>query len=706
MGYVAAMKRHFLLVAAAAVLLSVAGCVKFMPEEPSSISGQEEISIDYSAPSYSAGFYSEEPETKTYVGTDNKLYWNENDRVAVFAGTSENLQYVFTGKTGDCSGTLHKIAAEDQTRKAASLSANYAVYPYSSSITIGNNETIAVILPQTQTYVKDGFGLASNTMVAVTDGTQDNTFAFKNVGGYLVLKLYGDLSVSSVTIFGNDGEKLSGEAKISASYSSAPTVTMSSDANTSVTIDCGSGVKLGQTAATATEFWFVLPPVTFSDGFTVQVTDTNGKTFSKSRIVGGSIVRNGIREVNPFQIITKAGQFVRTSAAEQTIDSDAVQEIIKDYGYDDIPEQLVDLGLKLIAKNGDIKLNRIVYTTTDRDGNIVEASGMVSYPANRTKVYSKILSVQHYTVDIVEAPSIVDMPVEMMTAFKEGNQIVVESDYLGYGISRTADLQHPYMHNKLTGTVCADLIEAAQDFLAQKKGWNPSSVTIDMVGASQGGAASISLLEEVEKRINAGKKWAVGKVTAASGPHDLMAFLDTFRTNPDAGNLRVEFLMYAIRGLDYGDKLNLDFHNIYAPEVFTSGAFDRLGKTQVNSWDNLVGRNLRKVLHPDFFVEGFNNNPDILKLMTSIKRNSTINYNGAYKKNIVLYHAKGDDTVPYACSSNAKNVWGCTLENEYDFSGHDDSCIEFYVKYIIDYYDPGFLNFTPGIIWSLVKNLL
>lgn len=82
----------------------MAGCVKFMPKEPSSISGQGEISIDYSAPSYSAGFYSEEPETKTYVGTDNKLYWNENDRVAVFAGTSENLQYVFTGKThlGPC----------------------------------------------------------------------------------------------------------------------------------------------------------------------------------------------------------------------------------------------------------------------------------------------------------------------------------------------------------------------------------------------------------------------------------------------------------------------------------------------------------------------------------------------------------------------------------------------------------------------------
>lgn len=42
-------------------------------------------------------------------------------------------------------------------------------------------------------------------MTAITD---DYFFAFKNVGGYLSLRLYGDnVSVSRITIKGNNGEK-------------------------------------------------------------------------------------------------------------------------------------------------------------------------------------------------------------------------------------------------------------------------------------------------------------------------------------------------------------------------------------------------------------------------------------------------------------------------------------------------------------------
>lgn len=210
----------------------------------------------------------EQSQTRTYIDGSNQLHWTADDRFSMFYGTTENIEYKFDGATGDKSGTFTAVGTA--TGSGTSISQHYAVYPYSSHVMLTTGE-ISINLPSTQGYVANSFGLGSNVMMAKSD---DDNFSFKNVCGYLKLPLYRkNYKVKSITLTGNNGEILAGAASVSF-QDGLPVVAMSSSAGQSITLDCGSGVSIGSTSETATPFWFVVPPATFSKGFTVTVVDS------------------------------------------------------------------------------------------------------------------------------------------------------------------------------------------------------------------------------------------------------------------------------------------------------------------------------------------------------------------------------------------------------------------------------------------------
>ena len=137
-------------------------------------------------------------------------------------------------------------------------------------MTISQSGVITATLPAEQSYAENSFGQGDNAMVAVTKNTDDTFLKFKNVGGYLELWLYGeDVTVKSITLTGNNEEKLSGTATITSTYGSEPTISMANNATPTITLNCGEGVKIGTSAETATAFWLVVPPTTFESGFTI-----------------------------------------------------------------------------------------------------------------------------------------------------------------------------------------------------------------------------------------------------------------------------------------------------------------------------------------------------------------------------------------------------------------------------------------------------
>jgi hypothetical protein len=129
-------------------------------------------------------------------------------------------------------------------------------------------------------------------MVAVTES---KVLAFRNVCGALKLQLKGTSKIKNITITGNNNERLSGAANVTAYVDgSRPKVEMQSEASNSVSLDCGNGVQLN--ASVATEFLISIPPTEFTKGFTITLTDVNGANMSlqtpKSNRVGRSSILN------------------------------------------------------------------------------------------------------------------------------------------------------------------------------------------------------------------------------------------------------------------------------------------------------------------------------------------------------------------------------------------------------------------------------
>ena len=283
------MKKHlsFILL----LTMFVSGCVKNdLEEKPlQPVSGRV----------FTASFESEN--ARSYVEEGNLLRWNAGDQIALFDSNTLNRQYQFDGETGDNAGTFSIVNAPFGTGN--DLNCHYALYPYASNVKITENGVITATLPAVQSYAENSFGLGANTMVAVTKDTKDTFLKFRNVGGFLKLQLYGEnLTVKSITLTGNNNEKLAGKATITPAYGQSPILAMSDDATTSITLDCGEGVKIGTTAETATAFWIVVPPTIFEEGLTITVTEIDGELFTKSTSNAVVVERNIIKPMATFEV--------------------------------------------------------------------------------------------------------------------------------------------------------------------------------------------------------------------------------------------------------------------------------------------------------------------------------------------------------------------------------------------------------------------
>lgn len=235
----------------------------------------------------------DEADTRVYLESDLSLSWHSGDLISVFYGNNYNNTFTFDGKTGDKSGEF--ALQGNGGEGATTLERIYALYPYQTTAAISEHGIIAFNMPATQSYAERSFPRDGNIMVAATSSRTDGKLSFRNAVGYFKLKLYGEGTVKSIVVKGNDNEKIAGAATLTATYNGIPTVAMSSDATTSITLDCGEGVALGSDKSSATEFIMAIPEVTFNDGISITVTDTQGNTFTKTTKNAVAIERNYIK---------------------------------------------------------------------------------------------------------------------------------------------------------------------------------------------------------------------------------------------------------------------------------------------------------------------------------------------------------------------------------------------------------------------------
>ena len=280
------MKQFFYIISAALAALALISCEIAVPD---GLGGN--VASDNQV--FTASF----EDTRVFIDGGMHTCFNADDRISLFK-SSVNEQYRFEGQTGDRSGMFSK-APEDSSVPGSPASATYAVYPFNPSNTLSPSELLYFELPQVQAYAEGSFAPGSNTMIAVTDGPSDKFLQFKNLCGVLVVKLYGSGKVKSLTLQGNAGEKISGKAAVNAVYGKEPFLIISGSALGSITVDCGDGVQLGADADNATGFWFVIPPVEFPKGFTVQVQGEGSQQAVLTTSASRKIERNEIVTMTP-----------------------------------------------------------------------------------------------------------------------------------------------------------------------------------------------------------------------------------------------------------------------------------------------------------------------------------------------------------------------------------------------------------------------
>lgn len=259
-----------------------------------------------------------EDATKTVMDENNNILWSENDRIIAFMKSSFGHKYqVKPSFVGKSYAEFSLVSSGDSNDLFAGneWDHNVVYYPYSENIKClksGANYALEVNLPAEQTYVPDSFANGSMAMVAVSES---NNITFKNVLGGIKLQLKGTQKVASIKIEGKNNEKLSGSATVTAyTDENKPAITMASGASKSVTLNCGSGVQLNE--STATEFIISLPPVLFSQGFTVTVADTGYNTYTVETDKANTVLRSSILTMPAF----KLGETPDSEAPENAVD--------------------------------------------------------------------------------------------------------------------------------------------------------------------------------------------------------------------------------------------------------------------------------------------------------------------------------------------------------------------------------------------------
>lgn len=234
--------------------------------------------------------------TKTTLGDENMVLWSEGDMISVFEDNDESSCYKITDESAGKSNAEFVEVAD--IPDGTSIGANVAVYPYLQSarcarLSTGDFRISGFELPAVQYYSENSFASGVFPMAAMTS-LSDNVFDFKNLCGVLKLQLKGEESVRYIVVEGNDGEKLSGPAWITVHKDgSSHSISMRTGADKQVSLDCGKdGVKLHPDVVES--FLIVLPPTSFSSGFTITVETVGGEKVELSTSKSNEVQRSRI----------------------------------------------------------------------------------------------------------------------------------------------------------------------------------------------------------------------------------------------------------------------------------------------------------------------------------------------------------------------------------------------------------------------------
>ena len=216
--------------------------------------------------------------------------------------------YIYNGNTNEDGKAI--IEFRDTTGYTQHTAMDKLVIIYNESqpelyVNNGSPTTATVVVKSSQKYTKDSYAISAAPMVSVSD--DNGSVMFKNICGWVKLSLTGNgETIKKIEFSGNNNEGL-------AFGSNPPTKIDVNDLSVysvghpfkklTMTFDNDNKEDNWDTAtlsSTPTDFYFSMPPVEFTNGFTVKITCTDGTEMTKSTSKKIKINRNEIQAMEPF----------------------------------------------------------------------------------------------------------------------------------------------------------------------------------------------------------------------------------------------------------------------------------------------------------------------------------------------------------------------------------------------------------------------
>lgn len=209
--------------------------------------------------------------TEEYIDGSNALYWGESATFGLFEGSTANRKYIISSGAESRKG---KFKPDGGDTEGASINGSVALAPYDGNSTVSMADGVATIrttVPATQTFTTAGyFDVGICPLVAVSDKKTRSLNFFAPLGGISV-KLTGEVSISKVEVTAKGGEIINGTMSVIADKYGVRSVEMTGGTSTTV-LDCNN-IQLTRVAK---DFVLFVPYQTYSDGFSVKITSSDG----------------------------------------------------------------------------------------------------------------------------------------------------------------------------------------------------------------------------------------------------------------------------------------------------------------------------------------------------------------------------------------------------------------------------------------------
>ncbi len=249
---------------------------------------------------------------------------------------------------------------------------------------------------------------------------------------------------------------------------------------------------------------------------------------------------------------------------------------------------------QVIHPDYDVEAYKIMYTTTDLQGNLTDASGALFIPENLSTANPFVAYLHGTLTRDADAPSNLSGAETIIGwMFAMNGYITLMPDYLGLGDGTGV---HPYLHKQTEATVTTDMIKAVKTLLQQRS--VPFISDLYLCGYSQGGHAAVATQQYIESQPEPGVTLKIN--VAGSGPYYLSLIQKKFVfTNENYEN--ASFLPYLLLGYQaaYGNLYQNLSQVFLAPyDVKIPGLFD--GTHTVDEIDSFLPSAWKSMFQPSY----------------------------------------------------------------------------------------------------------